>query len=227
MWKRMLQISNGNQQELPAGGHQTDAGGRLAVMEPQDSNALPAAQGGGKAEYPPALLTEFEQIYQGGAVTPPRLTYGVLKVADMLNSPHLAGMPAEARRRALWMALDAAGAKIEDILQDAIVRQRLLSDYEQARQQDLQRFETATLEQNRALQAELDRLTTQYMARMQSNLDAVARAQDKFRVWQKRKLQETQTIADAAACCVPEAGAPAAAMGLSLVLERASSAAAR
>jgi len=84
---------------------------------------------------------------------------------------------------------------------DAIVRQRLLNDYEEARQRDLQNFEAAIQEQNRAIQAEMERMTSQYMARMQSNLDEVARAQ---------------------------AGAPAAAgRGLTVVLERASSAAGR
>jgi hypothetical protein len=72
----------------------------------------------------------------------------------------------------------------------------------------------------------MERITGQYMARMQSNLDEVARVQDNFRVWQKRKQQEAQRIADAADCCVPENGTHAPA-GLTVVLERASSAAAR
>ena len=114
---------------------------------------------------------------------------------------------------------------MEDILQDAIVRQRVLNEYEEARQRDLQNFEAAIQEQNRAIQGEMDRITSQYMARMQSNLDEVARVQDNFRVWQKRKLQEAQRIAAAADCCVPEA-VPGSA-GLTVVLERASSAAAR
>jgi hypothetical protein len=222
MWKRMLQLSNGKQEELSGEGHGAGSNGRVpAVVEPEETGAA-------KGEHAPALLTDFEQIYQGGAVKPPRLSYGVLKVAEMLDSSHLCGMPAESKRGALLMALDAGGAKIEDILQDAIVRQRVLNDYEDARQRDLQNFEAAIQEQNRAIQAEMDRMTGQYMARMQSNLDEVARAQDNFRVWQKRKRQEAQRIADAAACCVPEASLQAAPSGgLTVVLERASSAAAR
>lgn len=225
MWKRMLQLSNGNQ-EGTANTPQNGSNGRMTMVEPEEAEARPAAVS--KRELPPALLTDFEQIYQGGAAKPQRLTYGVLKVADMLNSPHLSGMPLEAKRRALLMALEASGAKVEDILQDAIVRHRLLNDYEESRQRDLQSFEASSLEQNRGIQAELDRLTSQYVSRMQANLDAVAHAQDNFRVWQKRKQQEAQRISDAAACCVPEANAPATvAGGLTLVLERASSAAAR
>ena len=73
----------------------------------------------------------------------------------------------------------------------------------------------------------MDRITSQYMVRMQSNLDEVARAQDNFRIWQKRKHQEAQRISDAAACCVPEAGMANPVGGLTVVLERAHSAAAR
>jgi hypothetical protein len=232
VWKRMLQLSNGshesngNHEEASVEGHGNGSNGRVpAVVEPEDTGArLPAARG----EHSPALLTDFEQIYQSGSIKPPRLAYGVLKVAEMLGSSHLCGMPAESRRAALLMALDAGGAKIEDILQDAIVRQRILNDYAEARQRDLQSLEAAIQEQNRAIQAEMDRMTGQYTARMQSNLDDMARAQDNFRAWQKRKQQEVQRIADAAACCVPEAGASAAAGGgLTVVLERASSAGAR
>jgi hypothetical protein len=224
MWKRMLQLSNGNPKELSADGHRAGANGGPVIVEREEMDARLAEPGAAKVEYAPALLTDFEQIYQSGAVKPPRVSYGVLKVAEMLNSAHLCGMPAESKRAALMMALDAGGAKIEDILQDAIVRQRVLNDYEEARQRDLQNFEAAIQEQNAAIQAEMERKTSQYRARMQRNLDEVARAQDSFRIWQKRKQQEGQRIADAAACCVPEAGSTA---GLTVVLERASSAAAR
>jgi hypothetical protein len=219
----MLQLSNGNHE---AGGSAGTNGRLPAVVEPEESVRLagPGADGCGRA---PALLTDFERIYQGGTVKPPRLSYGVLKVAEMFDSAHLCGMPAESKRAALMMALEAGGAKMEDILQDAIVRQRVLNDYEEARQRDMHNFEAAIQEQNRAIQAEMDRMTAQYTARMQSNLDEVAHAQDNFRVWQKRKQQEGQRIAAAAACCVPEAGSHAAGGGLTVVLERASSAAAR
>jgi len=229
MWKRMWQSSNGNHEETAEGQLHSATSGRVpALVEPEENIARPTALALTKKDHAPALLTDFEQIYQGGAVKPPRLSYGVLKVAEMLNSPHLAGMPPDAKRRALLMALDAGGAKIEDILQDAIVRQRLINDYEEARQRDLQNFEAAMLEQNRAIQSEMERITAQYMARIQANLDEVARAQDNLRVWQKRKQQEAQRIGDAAACCVPETGASGAApSSLSVVLERAASAGGR
>src|SRR5438105_6836624 len=116
---------------------------------------------GGPPKYGP-----FEQIYQTAAVKPPRLSYGILKVAEMVNSPHLTGMSPDAKRCSLLMALEAAGAEIEDLLQDAVVRQRALNDYEEAQRNRLKIFEQNKVDENTKIQAELDRLTNLHMARI-------------------------------------------------------------
>jgi hypothetical protein len=162
----------------------------------------------------------FSQIYQGSTVKPPRLPDGILKVADMVSSPHLCGMSPDAKRCSLLMALDAAGVEIEELLQDAVVRQRALNDYEEAQRSRLRAFEAAKADENSKIQAELDRLTSQYMSRIQANLDDIAREQDTFDDWLKHKQEESQRIAEAAAFCVPQ-GASASGSGLSMVLERA------
>jgi Skp family chaperone for outer membrane proteins len=167
-----------------------------------------------------AAPPSFEQIYNNAAVRPPRIPYGILKIADMLASVHLTGMAPEAKRSALMMALEAAGVEVEDVLQDAVVRQRALNDYEEAYQKRLKDLETAKSEENVKIQAELDRMTAQYLSRIQANVDDVAREQDRFRAWQKRKQLEVDRITEAAAYCVP-AGSPNHNANLSSVLERA------
>jgi uncharacterized protein HemX len=162
----------------------------------------------------------FEQIYQSAAVKPSEVPYSILKVFDMAASSHLKGMTPEAKRCALLMALEAAGAGIEDLLQDAVARQRALNDYAEKQQDRLARFENQKAEENRTIQAELDRITGQYMARIQVNVDEVARQQDALLAWQKRKQEEGQRIADAASYLVPE-GSSTHNGGLTAVLERA------
>jgi predicted ATP-binding protein involved in virulence len=147
------------------------------------------------------------------------LVYNILKVSDMLNSQHLSTMSTEAKRCSLLMALEAAGAEIEDLLQDAVVRQRALNDFEDSQQNKLKDLESAKAAENRQIQGELDRLTGQYMALIQANVDEVAREQDNFRAWQRRKQEEAQRISDAATFCVPPGTADHG--GLSAVLERA------
>ena len=170
---------------------------------------------------PSTKVPSFEQVYAQAAVKPPRLPYSILKVSDMLNSSHIAGLSADAKRCSVLMALEAASVELEDLLQDAMVRQRALNDFEEAQQNRLKDLETAKADENRKIQAELDRLTNQYMALIQGNVDEVAREQDHFRAWQKRKQQEAQRITDAASLCVPP-GAPTNGNGMSAVLERAS-----
>src|ERR1700689_1923280 len=57
--------------------------GQAATDWPDRANRNPVT-----SPNPPA----FEQIYQTAAVKPPKLAYGIQKVAEMGNSSHLAGM---------------------------------------------------------------------------------------------------------------------------------------
>jgi len=100
------------------------------------------------------------------------------------------------------MALEAADTGVSDVLNDVVIRQRALDDYEEALKEKVKQFEAAQAEQNRLRQAELDRLTSQYQARIQANLDAVERIHELLRNWQRTKQQEAQRLIDAAALCV-------------------------
>jgi hypothetical protein len=164
--------------------------------------------------------TTFDQIYQNASARPARLPYDILKVSEMLSSQHLAGMSQETKRASLQMALEAAAVDVEDLLQDAVARQRALNDYEETQRSKLKAFETRKLEENRVIQAEIDRITKEHMTRIQSNLDEVARAQDDLRNWQKQKQEEAQRITEASTYCVPP-GAAASNGSMSALLERA------
>ena len=100
-------------------------------------------------------------------------------------------------------------------------RQRSLNEHEETLKNTLKSFEKTKIDENRRIQAELDRITAQHMSRIQDNLDQVARQQDLFRAWQARKDQESRRISEAAAICVPK-NAEAAGEGLSMLLTGAS-----
>jgi hypothetical protein len=147
---------------------------------------------------PPA----FEQIYQTATVKPPKLAYGIQKVADMGSSAHLAGMSAVFKRKALLMALEAAGTDVGEVLNDVVTRQRALKEYEESYLDKVSQFESAQTEQIRLQKAELDRITSQFKARIDASLDEVEQWHDGFRQWQKSKQQELQRLTEAAALCV-------------------------
>jgi hypothetical protein len=178
------------------------------------SNASTAA-----AAAPIGKYSVFEQIYQTASVKPQRIAYSILKVAEMMKSQHLATMSVEAKRCSLLMALDAAGCAVEEILQDAVIRQRALADYEDMQHERLNHFEGLKAEENERIQAELDRLTKLHRDRIQANLEEVAHEQEAFRSWQKAKQEEVQRMNEAVSYCAPQGGA-ASLNGLAVVLER-------
>jgi Zn/Cd-binding protein ZinT len=112
-------------------------------------------------------------------------------------------MSIESKRGSLMMALEAAGAEAKDILQDAMVRQRALSDYEDSQQKKLRDFESFKSEQNRIIQEELDQINAEYLARIQANVNEVAKQQDSLRAWQKSKQNELTAIAEACEYLAP------------------------
>jgi hypothetical protein len=224
MFKRMFQFSS-SENETPSAGRTGSAAHpsgmvKLSVALQRESERHGNGVAGTAKGVAP-VLESFEDVYAVAGIKAPGKNYTILKIAEMLNSKHLSDMTPEAKRGSLMMALEAAGAEIGDLLQDAVARNRSLDEYEEKRQDHVKKFEAAKAEENNKLHAELERMTSQYMSRIQANSDQVAQEQDSLRGWQKRKQQESQRITDAATFCVPQGnGSNGNANGLSAVLER-------
>jgi hypothetical protein len=170
----------------------------------------------------PDLAPSLETIYQDAHIKPSPLGYDILRAAEMAGSPHLEGMSQEAKRNALLMALQAAGVDLNFIVADAISRQRALNDHEDGLFKKLKEFEAEKARDSSRLQAELDRLMAQCKSRIKANLDDVAKEQDEFHAWQKRRHLESQRIVGTAMLLVP----PDTASGgdsLAALLDRATS----
>ncbi len=54
------------------------------------------------------------------------------------------------KHSALMMALEAAGVAVEDMLQDAVQRQRVLNEYEELQRRHLEELEKTKLQENDA-----------------------------------------------------------------------------
>jgi len=148
----------------------------------------------------------FDEVYEHATVKPPSQSFGILKVAEMAASPYLAGMTAESKRNSILMALEAAGADVGYLLEDAVFRQRALDEREDLIQKRLSEFEAAKSNEIAAVQEELARITAQSMTRIQNNREEIAREHERLRLWQLRKQQESQRIADTAMFFAPKTG---------------------
>jgi hypothetical protein len=147
-------------------------------------------------------LLPMEDIYRAAGIISPRRGYSISKVIEMLESEHMRGASKEMRRAAVLMALDAAGIPIDLVQQDAKARKDALDSYEAEQRKRAEAQWARKAEENIQIQAELERVKAQYMARISRNLESVARENAAFNTWLTMKQQETQSISEAAELCL-------------------------
>ena len=146
----------------------------------------------------------FEQIYQAAEIRPPTHGFTIFKIADMLKSDHIRTLPVEIKRSSVLLALDAAGVKLQDIIEDAVKRDKALDTFEIVQQRALEQLETRKADENKKLQEEADRVLNELRTKIQSNNDEVAKERERMQTWRLQKQQEEQRIADAIAPFVSE-----------------------
>ncbi|MBI1791847.1 MAG: hypothetical protein HYR60_30335 [Acidobacteria bacterium] len=153
---------------------------------------------------PVADPTSFEQIYQAAEIRPPDQGFTIFKIADMLKSEHIRALPVEIKRSSVLLALDAAGVKLKDVIEDAVRRDRALDGFETVQQRALEQLEACKADENHKLQEEADRILNELRGRIQANNDEVAKERERLHTWRLQKQQEEQRIADAVAPFVSE-----------------------
>jgi hypothetical protein len=167
---------------------------RPAAAKPAAIPSGPSAESAGGFE---AELLPVEDIYRAAGITSPRRGYSIGKVVEMLRSEHLRGASRELRRAAVLMALDAAGVTVDEVLQDAKVRQEAIDAYAAEQRTHAEAQWARKAEENLQIQAELELVKAHYGERIRRNLDGVAREKATFGSWLKAKEQETQGMAEA------------------------------
>jgi hypothetical protein len=182
-----------------------------AMSKPKDQAAEPASA-------PLSELLSYEDIYHAAGIMAPRSGYGIRKVVEMLNSDRIRDLSKEIKRASVLMALDAAGATVEELLRDARERKQALDAYEDRQRKQLEEFEARRAEENAGIQAEMERVTAHYAERIQRNRDLAAREKEALHNWQMAKQNESQRIDEVMELCAkqpagPAAGAMAAAAG--------------
>lgn len=146
----------------------------------------------------------FEDIYHAAEIPEPAHGYTVTKIAEMLQSERIRSLPLEVKKNSILLALDAAGVKIEQIVEDAVKRDRALDAFERVQQRAVDELEARKDKENQEIQAELDRLVQEHNARVQANKDEVAKEKERFYSWRLRKQKEEQKIADCVSPFVTE-----------------------
>jgi hypothetical protein len=158
-----------------------------------------------------STLLSYEDIYHAAGIMSPRSGYGIHKVVDMLNSERIRDLSKEIKRASVLMALDAAGASVDELLQDANRRQHALNTYEDAQRKQFEDFETRKAQENAQIQTEIERITAHYAERVQQNKELVAKEKEALHNWQMAKQHESQRISEVIELCGKQDAVAAAA----------------
>jgi hypothetical protein len=153
---------------------------------------------------PVSAAAGFDEIYHAAEIQPPAHGYTIMKIAEMLQSERIRTLPAEVKKSSILLALDAAGVKIEEVIEDAVKRDRALDGFERIQKKALDELEAHKQQENKQIQDELDRLAEEHRARIQANNDAVAKEKERFYAWRLEKQQEEQKISDSVSYFVTE-----------------------
>ena len=127
-----------------------------------------------------------------------------MKVAEMLRSEHIRNLPREVKRSSVLVALEAAGAPLQEVIEDAVKRDRALDTFERVQERSVGELEARKTKENQQIQAEMDRIVAEHRSRMQANNDEVAKEKERFFGWRLKKQEEEQKIADAVSYFVTE-----------------------
>ena len=153
---------------------------------------------------PPASFTaspvsnaaSFAEIHQAAEILPPAHGFTIEKIGEMLRSEHIRNLPRDVKRSSVLVALEAAGAPIQEVIQDAIKRDRALDTFESVQEQALNRLQAQKEQENQQIQAEIDRLVNEHRAHIQANNDEIAKEKERFFAWRLKKQEAEQKIAD-------------------------------
>ena len=99
----------------------------------------------------------------------------------MLKSQYLKEMNNDARKNSILVALEAIKVPIEEIIQDAINRDKALDSYEKYEEKKLKDFETRKSEENKKIQEEIERFFNEKREQIQSNDRTVQQARERFK----------------------------------------------
>jgi hypothetical protein len=147
---------------------------------------------------------ELAVVYESAKIEPPAHGYTVLKVADMLQSEHIRALPPDVRRKSVLVALDAAGVKVDEVVQDAVRRDRALDTYERVLQQHVDQLAETAAAENRQLEEEIARRAAELRARIDENAGRIATGRAELEAWRAKKQQEEALIAEAVSYFVTE-----------------------
>ncbi len=141
-------------------------------------------------------LPSFEAIFQAFGIKEPASGFTVYRAEELLKSVHLKNASAEIRRSALMVALEALRIPPEEVIQDAVKRDKALTQFEKIEERRLRELEQKKSEENKRLQEEMERIFNEIREKMEDNNNMLKELREKFQSWQQDKEKEEQRLSN-------------------------------
>ncbi len=160
---------------------------RLEIAEPELEQ--PVARVGEE-------LPSFEAIFQAFGIKEPANGFTVYRAEELLKSVYLKNASPEIRRSALMVALEALRIPPEEVIQDAVKRDKALTQFEKIEERRLRELEQKKSEENKRLQEEMERIFNEIREKMEDNNSMLKETREKFQSWQQDKEKEEQRLSN-------------------------------
>ena len=121
-------------------------------------------------------------------------TIDVFKVEEILNQPELANLPKETRAKAAAVALRAMGSSVEEVIQDAYLKDQALDQAELMQRQQLQDAKSGNENRIAAIQQEVDEFLKAKNSEIESLREQNYRSDQELHRWIEAKLSEEKRI---------------------------------
>ena len=141
-----------------------------------------------------ASVDSFEAVYDEAGIVLPAHKYGVDKVSEMLESKRLATLGREVKATAVLAALEAAQVPIRDVIQDAVMRDKALDDFEAAKEAEVKDLKAKSEARIAAIKDEIDALLRDKNAEIEGLKKAAEDAERAFVELQSRKRKEEDRL---------------------------------
>lgn len=177
-----------------------DAGGKPPAppaepldLPPELAEPLPAPV---RSELP-ADVTDFTGVYDEAGIALPAHGYGIEKVIEMLQGRRLQPLAREVKATAVMAALDAAGVPMQDVVDDAVARDRALDAFEAGKQAELRELQKRSEARIQQIKQEIDAFLKQKSDEMEALKRAADQAAQSFAQLQARKRREEERLHEA------------------------------
>lgn len=134
----------------------------------------------------------FDNLYSSVSQSP----VSVFKVEEILNQPELQNLPKDTRAKSVAVALRVMGSSVEDIIQDAYLKDQALDQAELLQRQQSQQQKDQAEAQIQAIQKEVDEFLKVKHAEIELLREENFRCSQALQAWIEAKLKEEKRIFD-------------------------------